>query len=128
MSLSILHAGTLSSVAGATTQQAQCEALIAAWSGGNVNAWVYSSGNVLLQRRVQGPWAINSSTPRGVEPGAFISFEHVATGTPAYVVYRTADAAIFSTDGITFAGDIKALCGTRDRTVVFLGNSGLPVT
>lgn len=119
--------------AAATTQTAQLEAVRAPWAGGNVHAWRYGAGDVLLQRVVMGPWTIDSNDPRGLVPGALVSFEAVtpaaAGGTPvaiAYTVYRTADAAIFRSDGVTFAGSAKALCAAYDRDVAFTASDGLP--
>lgn len=129
MSASILDAATRDAVAAALTQNAQCEALVAAWAGGNVTARFFTSGGTLLRTQTIGPWAISNTTPRKVQASAtIIADTPIATGTPSYVVYRSGSTDIFRADmaGLGFFV-IKTLCAPWHKAVAFTANPALPV-
>lgn len=117
MALDILDATTAAAVYSAESQQAQCEALIAPWSGGNVTARILGSGATLLRTLTLGPFTIDTTTdPRAVVCGAVVADTAVATGTPVSVVFRYSSTDIFSIDAgvgsgsVSFVGAIKVLC------------------
>ena len=136
MTVSIFDAAARAAFIAATSQQAQCEAIVAPWAGGNVIARVLGSGGVLRQTITLGPWTIAPTTPRGVRHGARLAFTTVSTGDIASIEYRTAGGALIFTatagEGATaaavdFAGPIRSLCGVTLTGAAFTGNPALPV-
>lgn len=135
--MQILDATTLAAVTAATTQQAQCEALIAAWAGGNVTVRIYNAGT-LLDTLTIAPFTINATTPREVECGANVARTNTATGAPTRVVFRSGSTDIFEmtagTSGaeINFAGAIKTSCSPKlaggSAAVAFTADPALPAT
>lgn len=134
--MNILDATTAAAVAAATSQQAQCEALIAAWAGGNVTARIFNA-STLLDTLTIAPFTIDANaTPREVVCGANVARTNTATGTPTRVVFRSGSTDVFEmtagTSGaqINFAGAIKTLCAPKlaggSALVAFTANSALP--
>lgn len=130
MAMLILDSTTLAAVEAATSQQEQCEALITAWSGGNVTARLFNSAATLLRTLTLEPFTIDSSTnPRKVVCGAVVADTHVSTGTPSKVVFRFGATDIFSMDAgvnsasISFPGTIKEFCSPDLDAVTFDASS-----
>lgn len=128
----VLDGATRTAVAAATSQQAQCEALVAAWAGGNVTARVFA-GTTLLRTLTIAPFAISGTGTRVITCGATIADTAVATGSPTSVVFRSGSTDIFRVDAgvggasINFVGDIRTLCPPSLAGVVFTATATLPV-
>lgn len=120
MAVLILHGPTAAALAVATSQQAQCEAVISAWAGGNVRARIYA-GAVLLRTLTIGPWTINTAaSPRKVVAATGLADTAVAAGVQTRVVFELLDGTpVFECSaGATASGadinwqygQIRALC------------------
>lgn len=137
MTVSIIDAAARDAFAAATAQQAQCEAIIAAWAGGNVTARVLGAGGVLRQTVTLGPWTIAATIPREVRHGARLAYTTVSTGDIQLIEYRTPGGTLIFTatagEGATaaavdFAGPIRTLCGVNLSGAAFTAQASLPVT
>lgn len=131
----IRDAATNAAVAAATTQQDQCEALIAAWAGGNVKHRMYGAGSQHLRTQTLGPFTIDTNAdPMEVRAGSVLADTAIAPNTPGdsgiesvLDEFRTDDeTVIFDTEGITH-GDIKTLCKPTPAGVAFTADPNLPV-
>lgn len=135
MTVSIFDPTTRAAFVAAANQQAQCDAVVAPWAGGNVIARVLGSGGVLRQTVTLGPWTIAATTPREVRHGARLAYTTVTTGDIASIEYRTSGGALIFTatagEGATaaavdFAGPIRNLCGVTLSGAVFTAQAALP--
>lgn len=135
MAVLILHGPTAAALAVATSQQAQCEAVISAWAGGNVRARIYA-GAVLLRTLTIGPWTINTSaSPRKVVAAAGLADAAVAAGVQTRVVFELLDGTpiLELSAGATASGadinwqygQIRALCRPT-MGVELVADAGLP--
>lgn len=114
MALTILHAATLAAVEAATSQQAQCEALIAPWAGGQITVRSMA-GDTLLATLTCAAWQLNIGvTPARVTPGARLARTHVADGTPTRLVFRTGSTDIFEVSAGIGAGDAQFTASVAD--------------
>lgn len=133
--LTILDASTATAVAATSSQQAECEALIAPWGGGTVTARVVGSGGVIRDTLTLTPFTIdNISNPRRVICGDVSARVNSSTGDISKVVFVSAGTSVFEVDaGITgassivFDGNIKALCQPVFDNITFASRaSSLP--
>jgi hypothetical protein len=134
--LRVLHQPTRTALAGATTQQAQAEALIAEFGGLNVTVRVLGAGGVLRQTVTLAPWTISSTTPREVRHGARLAFTTNSTGDTESIEYRSAGGvlvfAAWADEAagpaiVDFFGPIRTRCPVKLAAVVYAAQAGLPV-
>lgn len=132
MAMDILDSTTASAFAAAASQQAQCEALIAAWAGGNVTAKIYSN-TTLRETLTLNPFTIDTvASPREVVCGSVIARTHVSAGSITKVVFSSSGTDIFAVDAgagtgsIAFVGAIKELCAPNLNAVTFTSDPLLP--
>ena len=135
MSITILDSATAAAVAAATTQQAQVEALIAPWAGGQVRARVLGTGGVLRQTQTLEPFFIRPTNPRRIRCGARTAFSTASTGDITALEFRLLDETpIFSIDAgvgagpasVDFFGQIKTLCPVDLSSLLFTAQTVLP--
>lgn len=110
----------------ATSQQAQLEALAAAFPG-NVTLRYYSAGGTHLDTVTHSPWAINTgTTPRQAAVGGLVARTAVAPDTATYVIAATAPSG--GTD--ILRADIAPMTivtGSRPNLQPQTGGAGLVV-
>jgi hypothetical protein len=128
----ILHAPTRAAYAAAPTQQEQCEAVRDAFAG-NVTLRIEGAGGQHLRTMTLAPFAVNTSTPRGIVCGAVLADTAVAPIVPGEAgiaptrwEFRNGSTPMFETDDVV-QGPIRTLCQPRFGAVVFTANPALPV-
>lgn len=132
MAMDILDSTTAAAFAAAASQQAQCEALIAAWAGGDVTAKIYNDATLRCTVTLD-PFTIDTvASPRTVVCGATNAHTNFSTGSATKVVFVSSGTDIFEvnvgTGGISFFGAIKELCAPDLSAVVFTSDAGLPTS
>ena len=111
MALTLLDPVTAAAVFAAETQDAQCEALVASWAGGDVTV-LAMAGAVVAETATYRPWELTLSTPRELRLGAKAATTvNVAGQTVTSIVYRTAGTDIFSFD---VPADVQLALPTTD--------------
>lgn len=133
--LTILDATTSANCAAATSRQDWSEALIAAWSGGNVTARLFAPDGTTLRRTLTlEPFTISAGDDRSAVCGLHLADTQVSTGAPGLWVFRAGSTDIFSIDaGVSGAsvnhpnGNIKTLCTPRIDGVTFTPPTNLQV-
>ncbi len=133
MALTILDATTRTNCYAAADQNAQLEALIANWAGGNVTVRILS-GSTLLDSTVYGPWNINADAdPYELSLGAKSTRTFSNAGTPTKVVFRSGSIDIFEFSAGLSAGDLIADAAvtvdsdTNLSNMIITANSSLPL-
>ncbi len=133
--LTILDYATAVAVGGATSQQAQLEALLAPFGASPITARLENASGTHLRTLTVPLPSIEATTPRRFVLGAHLADAAVSVGTPARWVMRTAGGlAVFAlTAGVSGAdvnhiGAIKTLCTPTLQGVVVSAAATLPPT
>ncbi len=132
----IVHAPTQTAWSAATTQQAQLEALVAAFGGAAVTARLFGAdGSTLRRTMTYPPLTIDAAaSPRRIVLGDYLADAAISTGNLGRWVLRTAGgvdiletSAGTSGASINHAGGVvRTLCPPTISGVTVRANAGLP--